>query len=213
MNFIKLSGIFGIIAVILSLSGVFISASLCDLGCGSDLAQYYSSRWNSDGSFNWRTNALSDLGVSDVANIFNYSLIISGILNFIFSIGLFRYYNKNIVLVIGSILLIIGGASLSFVGIFTEADGILHLYSAIGFFTIAPLSFIIFGIYFIQIDLKNKGYFSIILGAASLLVISAFFNSWHQYINVGFAVPEIIEAILISLWISWMGYDLYNHSE
>ena len=95
MNFIKLSGIFGIIAVILSLSGVFISASLCDLGCGSDLAQYYSSRWNSDGSFSWRTNALSDLGVSDVANIFNYSLIISGILNFIFSIGLFRYYNKN----------------------------------------------------------------------------------------------------------------------
>ena len=209
-SFIILLGIIVPISIFLL---VLLSTQMCTADCAGELGKQYASAWDDDGSYSWKTNALSDLGVSDVANIFNYSLIISGILNFIFSIGLFRYYNKNIVLIIGSILLIIGGASLSFVGIFTEADGILHLYSAIGFFTIAPLSFIIFGIYFIRIDLKNKGYFSIILGVSSLLVISAFFNSWHQYINVGFAVPEIIEAILICLWISWMSYDLYNYSK
>ena len=77
--------------------------------------------------FSWSSNALSDLGISSVANIFNYSLILVGILNAVFAIGLMQAYGKNALFKIGSIILVLGGLSLSLVGVLTEDYGVLHM--------------------------------------------------------------------------------------
>jgi len=53
---IKLVGWVGIVAAVFGLSGVFAATFLA----GEE--------------FSWNRNALSDLGVSQVANLFNYSL-------------------------------------------------------------------------------------------------------------------------------------------
>ena len=77
---IKLAGWVGIVAAVLGLSGVFAATFLA----GEE--------------FSWSRNALSDLGVSQVANFFNYSLIVAGILNFIFAVGFVKAYAKSALL-------------------------------------------------------------------------------------------------------------------
>jgi hypothetical membrane protein len=46
-------------------------------------------------SFSWNKNALSDIGVSQTAWLFNSSLIIGGILNLLLAIGLRNFLGKT----------------------------------------------------------------------------------------------------------------------
>lgn len=208
--FLKLAGFSGIIASILSLVAVLIAISLCGVGCGDGIDNQFNASWGSDGSFSWETNALSDLGVSDVANFFNYPLIFAGILNFVFGVGFMKAYAITKTSHIPIILFIIGGISLSMVGIFTEAYGSLHTIVAAGFFILLPVSMILIGITFIFSNRNTKGYLSIIVGVLALVTISSYFIGVYNTLSVGFSVPEFIAAITISSWIIWMGVSLLN---
>lgn len=191
---IKVAGLVGIFAALFGLSAVFASTLLAG------------------GNFNWGTNALSDLGVSPVANaanLFNYSLILVGILNFIFAIGFVKAYAKNALFYLGGILLILGGGSLSLVGVFTEATGALHDYVSFGYFVLVPLAMILVGLAFTKMDMQVKGYSSVLAGIIALLVIlGGIALDWHTWLGLGFAVPEIIEAVVIAAWIVWVGASL-----
>jgi len=97
-KFIRFAGFVGMDAALFVLSAVFASTILAGE------------------SFSWSRNALSDLGVSqvqNVANLFNYSLILGGIVNFIFAVGFVKAYAKNALFYVGGIVLILGGGSLS----------------------------------------------------------------------------------------------------
>jgi len=103
-------------------------------------------------SFSWSKNVLSDLGVSqvlNVANLFNYSLILGGILNFIFAVGFVKAYAKKALFYVGGIVLILGGGSLSLVGLITKAQGILHGCVSAGYFVLFPLGFVLVGFTFL----------------------------------------------------------------
>lgn len=202
-TFIAFVGFVGIVAPIFGLSAVFASTLLCRVGCGEG------TRWGSGGSFSWSSNALSDLGVGQVANIFNYSLILVGILNFIFAIGFVKAYAKSALFYLGGILLILGGGSLSLVGVFTEAYGVLHLFVSLGYFVLFPIAMILVGLAFMRMHMQTKGYPSMLAGIVALLVIlSALTLQWHIWLGLGFAVPEIVEAAVIAVWMVWMGVSL-----
>ena len=88
-SFIILLGIIVPISIFLL---VLLSTQMCTADCAGELGKQYASAWDDDGSYSWKTNALSDLGVSKVANLFNYTLIIGGILHSIYGIGILRSF-------------------------------------------------------------------------------------------------------------------------
>jgi hypothetical membrane protein len=192
-KFVRFSGLIGIIAPIFGLLAVVASTSL----------------WE---DFSWSQNALSDIGVSPVSSaayVFNYSLILVGILNFIFTLGFVKAYAKNALSYLGGIILIGGGGSLSLVGVFTKEYGDLHSYVSFGYFVLFPIAMILVGIAFRRMNMQTRGYASILAGIIALFVIlSAIILRWHKLLNLGFAVPEILEAIVIAAWIIWMGTTL-----
>lgn len=211
-KFLNFAGLVGIIAPIFAISAVIVSTLLCGAGCGPETKASY--RWGSGGRFSWRSNALSDLGVSEVAHIFNNSLILVGLLNFIFGIGFVQAYSKGMLFYLGGILLVLGGVSLSLVGVFTEDYGVLHLYVSLGYFILFPTAMMLAGLAFTRMNMRTKGYISILAGLIALLVIVGGLTiMWHIRLDLGFAVPEFIEAIVISGWIVWMALSLFRPSQ
>ena len=166
-------------------------------------------RVGAGGRFSWSSNALSDLGVSQVADIFNYSLILTGILVFIFAIGFVKAYAKGALFYLGGILLILGCGSLSLIGVFTEDYGVLHLVVSVGYFILVPIGMILVGIAFRKMNIKARGHASILAGVVALIVIlGGMIFEWHLWLGLGFAVPEFVEAVVIAAWIVWMGVNL-----
>jgi hypothetical membrane protein len=72
---IRIAGISGILASTLPLIMIFTSTVL-------------------ENSFSWNKNALSDIGVSQTAWLFNSALVIGGLLNLLFVVGLRNYLGK-----------------------------------------------------------------------------------------------------------------------
>jgi len=57
--------------------------------------------------------------------------------------------------------------------------------------------------------MEVKGYLSMLAGVIALIVIlGGVIFDWHTWLGLGFAVPEILEAVIIAAWIIWMGADL-----
>jgi hypothetical membrane protein len=86
MNWLKISGISGIIAPLIAFTLIL-------------LAIAYSP------NFSWAENALSDLGVQEgvTAVLFNNGLIITGVLGILFATGLFKFLQENLLGKIGGL--------------------------------------------------------------------------------------------------------------
>ena len=95
--------------------------------------------------FSWNKNALSDIGVSQTAWLFNSALIVGGLLNLLFAFGLRNYLGKTRWLKIGVSLLIVSSISLALVGVFTENYSIIHALVALGYLLLAPIGIICIG--------------------------------------------------------------------
>ncbi len=205
---VRLAGWFGILAAIIGIGISILGATiLCGPGCGTgSLAE---DKFAPDGSYDWYSNALSDLGVSQVAPIFNYSLILVGILTFIFTIGFVRAYAENALYYAGGAILILGGGSLSLVGVFTAEAGDLHGYVSLGYFVLFPVAIVVVGVAFARTGPVRRGYASVLAGLIALVVIlTSQITEWHRTVGIGFGVPETIEALILAAWIAGMGASL-----
>jgi hypothetical membrane protein len=192
---LKLTGLLGIVA------GVF---GICAVLAATGLAGE---------SFSWNVNALSDVGVSQVAALFNYSLIITAALNIVFVIGFMTAYAKALFYV-GSFLLILGSVSLALVGVLTEAYGHLHTYVSAAYFFLFPIAMMVIGVAFLKQNMRIKGYVSIIAATIASAIIGAGITpKWHTWLGLGFAVPEILEALILAAWTAWMGVGLIRRSD
>ena len=164
-------------------------------------------------TFSWSRNALSDIGVSTVslaANVFNISFIITGVLNFIFAIGFTKANSKNTLFYFGGLLLILGGISLSLVGVFTEASGRLHFYVSVAYFSLVSLGILAYGLAYQKAGQASKAYASVLTGLiAGLVVLSGTAAERHVWLGLGFAVPELISSVMFGAWTAWMGYNLF----
>lgn len=188
---IRLAGLVGIIAALFGLIAVLAATVLAGE------------------NFSWSKNALSDLGVSQVANVFNYSLITVGILSLIFAFGFMKAYAKNAFFYVGGILLMLGSVSLSLIGVFTEHYGVLHVYVSVGYFALFPVAMILVGTAFARMNMRSKGYVSILAGVIEIIVIlGGEVFAWHKWLGLGFAVPEYIASVIFASWTTLMGASL-----
>jgi hypothetical membrane protein len=211
-NFIKISGLAGIIAPLLILIAILTATFLCGPECGNPIPPPFNmiNSWKDDGSFSWRSNALSDLAISKVSPIFNSSIFIGGILLFIFAVGFVMTYAKNTLFYLGGILLMISSVSQFLVAIFTEAYPLHHIFLAYIVFILTPTGLILIGLSFRSINMKSKGNLSIVTGVLTLLAI---LFPWNIWLGIGFAVSEMIIFTLIWIWMIWMGVGLIRLSE
>ncbi|MGD8566004.1 MAG: DUF998 domain-containing protein [Candidatus Bathyarchaeota archaeon] len=180
-------GLGGIVGSVLTLAMVFASTLI--------------SPW-----FRWDSNALSELGVGEVSLLFNAAVIISGIFNFLFAIGLREYLPRGQLAKVGVVFVMLGSVSLFLVGIFTISYPILHGIVALGEFLLAPIGFILIGLSVKDNTLKK---FSISAGIGALIAILVLpIFLLVSTFKVGFAVPEMIEGLIVAAWVIFMGTRL-----
>ena len=187
---IRIAGISGIIGSVLPLVMIFASTVF-------------------EKSFSWNKNALSDIGVSQTAWLFNGALIVGGLLNLLFAIGLRNYLGKTKCLKIGVSLLIVSSISLLFVGVFTENYNVIHVFVALGYLLLAPV-----GLICISRGEENKqfGKVSLTLGTVALLLIFGLpVITFAANLQIGFAVTEFAEALLLSIWTFWTSLKLLRN--
>jgi hypothetical membrane protein len=188
---IRIAGISGIIASTLPLIMIFASTML-------------------EKSFSWNKNALSDIGVSQTAWLFNIALIIGGLLNLLFAFGLRNYLGKIRWLKIGVSLLIVSSISLALVGVFTENYSIIHALVALGYLLLAPVAIICIGQ---EVKSKKFGKVSLTLGIIALLAIFGLpVITFVVNLQIGFAVPEFAESLLLSIWTFWVSINLLQRN-
>lgn len=150
--------------------------------------------------FEWRNNALSDLGVSGLsAFFFNNGLIIGGFFIFIFSICLMRLLKNKF----GSYLLLGSSISLVGIGIFPETIFILHYLTSAAFFILLTIAMLIIGITMYN----NESYKT--LGAIALFFSIIAFTSplTINYFN-GIAIPEAMACFPAFIWCMFFGIKI-----
>ena len=188
---IRIAGISGIIASTLPLIMIFASTLL-------------------EKSFSWNKNALSDIGVSQTAWLFNSALIVGGLLNLLFAFGLRNYLGKTRWLKIGASLLIVSSISLALVGVFTENYSIIHALVALGYLLLAPVAIICIGQ---EVKSKKFGKVSLTLGIIALLTIFGLpVITFVVNLQIGFSVPEFAESLVLSIWTFWVSINLLQRN-
>lgn len=184
---IRLGGLCGILGSVLSLVMVFAATVI--------------SPW-----FRWDTNALSELGVGEVSLIFNSAVVIGGVLNFIFALGAREYLSGRRAVRIGAALIMLSSVCLALVGIFTIAYHFAHAIVSLGYFVLAPTGFILIGLGTERDTIRT---ISIVTGIAALLAILILPIIFLVVpFKVGFAVPEMVEALILAAWMVFMGVRL-----
>ena len=187
LKLIRLSGISGTISSTLPLIMIFASTVL-------------------EESFSWNRNALSDIGVSDLAWLFNSALVIGGLLNLLFAVGLRSFIDKTVWLKIGASLIIVSSISLALVGVFTEYYSGIHVLVALGYLLLTPLGLICIG----GGEMSHQiGKVSLVLGIAALFTILGLpIITFVANLQLGFAVPEFMESLALSVWTFWVSLKL-----
>ena len=193
---IRLGGIAGIASPVIGILMVFLAI--------------YFSQW-----FVWESNALSDLGVEQAGGtqiaiyLFNIGMIIAGSLIALFVVLTRSILPSNRRNKIAYAILFIGGINLALIGIFTENFPMIHRTVAMMYFVTTPISLMIIGSGKIASD-RAFGIFSIGAGAVALVVILGLILSMvgisvGEIYPEGAAIPEIVEAIILGLWVGIAG--------
>jgi hypothetical membrane protein len=92
------------------------------------------------------------------------------------------------------------------VGVFTENYNVIHVFVALGYLLLAPL-----GLICISRGEENKQFrkTSLTLGIIALLSIFGLpVITFAANLQIGFAVPEFAEALLLSTWTFWTSLKL-----
>ena len=148
--------------------------------------------------FNWKLNALSDLGIAPGSSlIFNNGLILSGLLYVFFILLLFKRGCKYIVC-FGYLILMVSGISLMLVGVFLENVKVPHLMAAWGYFLFFPIGAVITSLG----ETRDNGDTPMLVLAvvALLIFVTVLIIPWRTFGVKGLAIPEIIAATSNMVW-------------
>jgi len=161
--------------------------------------------------FRWENNALSELGVGEVSLLFNGAMLIGGVLIFFFTLGIREYFDGNRLVKVGVNLIIVASIFLALVGVFTVDMIVMHGIVSLGPLMLAPLGFVFIGLGAEEAKLRNFSIGSGVAALVSILVLPMVIL--FLPFKVGFAVPEIINTIITTVWIFTMGIKLIKHKE
>lgn len=150
--------------------------------------------------FSWTSNALSDLGIVSgiTAPLFNFGLIASGFLAFLFAVlGLYSYFGEALVGKIGVYTFEAATLALIGIGIFNENFEGTHYILSVAFFVFASIALFILTFAFWTCHRHGMAVFTVLIGLAAALpwILQFTFNYAP---NV--AIPEFISGIAISAW-------------
>jgi hypothetical membrane protein len=154
--------------------------------------------------FTFTGNALSDMGRVGLEKnyIFNGGILLTGFSGFLFSLVFISFaqgYEKIAALVFGVVTLCQMG-----IAIFPEGTS-PHYPFSVAFFTIAVISIILHSI--TVYNRKNRlATFSLSMVAIGLIL--SFVPGWE-----GVAIPETIGAIIISIWVILIAYNIWKGEE
>ena len=184
MNWLKVSGISGIIAPLMAFTLIL-------------LAIAYSP------DFSWTENALSDLGVQGgiTAVLFNTDLIITGVLAILFATGLFRFLRENLLGRISALVLVLDALALTAIGVFPENVEPIHYYASVTFFALLPTSMLFLGAAFLRTPRTKLGFFTFIAAIVAAVV-------WAIPFGEGVAIPETLSGVSASAWAIVLGISM-----
>jgi len=185
--FLQLAGVCGILGSVLPLFMV--------------LSATFVSSW-----FSWNMNALSQLGVGEQATLFNSAMLLGGALNFVFAVGLYKFLSSIRLVQAGAVSIMLSSVSLALVGVFTVDYHIPHGIAAFGYFMLAPVGLLLIAYGTQQGTTRSVGFACGIAALLAILVLPAIVFALR--FNVGFAVPELIEGLVISVWTIYMAAKL-----
>ena len=189
-TFLRLAGVFGILGAILPLTMV--------------LSATFLSSW-----FSWNANALSELGVGTEAALFNSAMLLGGTLNFLFATGLLEYFGKRKLLRAGAISIMISSIALALVGVFT-IDNFAHGIVAFGYFVLAPAGFLLIGFGIKGGAIRKLSFACGVAALLAILVLPVVVLALP--FKIGFAVPELVEGLVISVWTVYISAKLIERS-
>jgi len=147
--------------------------------------------------FSWHRNALSDLGHavrSSVAPIFNFGLLMAGLLMFLYAVIVFRKYAKYT-----SVCLIVSAFMLQMVATFNEVYGFLH-------FVVSVLFFLSLGIASVAYAVERRSLLPVL---AFIMGLGSWALYWARVYSAGVAVPEIVSSTAVVSWIILSAFRLY----
>jgi hypothetical membrane protein len=192
---IKLGGICGIIAPLIALACIGISAGL--------------TTW-----FSWTDNYLSELaGPANSRNIaftiFNIGLIIAGLLGMFFGWALWesRMLRKNLGK-LAVVLLVLDMTFLWAIGVFPMPSGAPHDISATSFFILLPIVQLLIGLSLYMSSEKRVGLIMLLMAVVSFIGLALFFVPPPVGSN---AIAEIIPAISLTISSPVLGLHLFKH--
>ena len=191
-TWLKASGICGILTPIIAFTCILLAIS-------------YSP------SFSWTQNALSDLGIQSgtTAPLFNYGLISSGIMAFIFAGGLFSFLGDKLLGKIGAAVFTLAVVSLTAIGVFPESVRPTHFYVSVAFFMLFPISMLLIVATFLLADKKQLGWFTFMV--AMIAAVPWVLQFTVPYVE-NVAIPETISAVSASMWAIALGYKMIVQS-
>lgn len=156
--------------------------------------------------FRWDANALSELGVGEESTLFNSAVLLGGLLNFLFALGLRQYLSKEGLNKAGVVSIMASSVSLALVGIFTINYIFMHAIVALGHFVLTPVGFLLIGSGTKEDTIRKVSIASGISALLAILVLPVIILALP--FKIGFAVPELIEALAISAWTIFMSAKL-----
>jgi hypothetical membrane protein len=170
--------------------------------------------------FSWTENALSDLGVMPgaTAALFNYGLIVSGILGFVFAASLFRVMRFFEILSAdgkphllfyrglgGALFFSLACLALVAIGVFPENVRYAHFLASVAFFVLLIIALGRLSIGFWQARQKPWAVFTLLLGVVAAVPWLLLFVV--RYVS-GVAIPEFISAVAGGVWTAVFGYKM-----
>jgi hypothetical membrane protein len=150
--------------------------------------------------FTWTQNALSDLGIqANTAAVFNYGMILGGILTLIFSIGLIKILSNKT----GAYFLSISSIALIGIGLFPETFFALHFITSASFFVLLTIAMLIIGL-----TIKQNSFERSMGSLAFVFALIAIGSTIFLFYLEGIAIPEALSCFPAFVWCLIIGVKM-----
>jgi hypothetical membrane protein len=150
--------------------------------------------------FTWTQHALSDLGISKNTDLlFNYGMVLGGILTLIFSLGLKKILSNKT----GAYILVLSSIALIGIGLFPETIFTLHFITSASFFVLLTIALLIIGLTIKQNSFERS------IGLLAFIIALIAMCSTVSLLHVeGIAIAEAFSCFPAFVWCMIVGVKM-----